>query len=143
MPINVTKEHLEQYTAMKIEIMQLRLDIRKAEDSIAKLIEEGTVKDKVYGGDGGIQGFVIEGFPEKEYNRRLRILRNKRKKLVKRESDLLELTTEMEKMISELPTSRDRIIFRGLFLEGCTQEQVARVLHIDRSLVSKIVSKYV
>ena len=139
----VTKEHLEQYTAMKIEIMQLRLDIRKAEDSIAKLIEEGTVKDKVYGGDGGTQGFVIEGFPEKEYNRRLRILRNKRKKLVKRESDLLELTTEMEKMISELPTSRDRIIFRGLFLEGCTQEQVARVLHIDRSLVSKIVSKYV
>ena len=139
----VTKEHLEQYTAMKIEIMQLRLDIRKAEDSIAKLIEEGTVKDKVYGGDGGIQGFVIEGFPEKEYNRRLKILRNKRKKLVKRESDLLELTAEMEKMISELPTSRDRIVFRGLFLEGCTQEQVARVLHIDRSLVSKIVSKYV
>ena len=138
----VTKSMLEQYGAIQIEIRQLRADIRKAEDSIAKLVEEGTVKDKVYGGDGGIQGFVIEGFPEREYNRRLKTLRNKKQKLIKRESDLIEMTYQMETMISEIPISRDRIIFRSLYLEGMTQEQVARILHIDRSLVSKIVSRY-
>lgn len=138
----VTRQMLEQYIAIKTEIGQLNTAVRQAEDSIAKLIEEGTVKDKVYGGDGGIQGFVIEGFPEREYHRRMKSLRNKQKSLIRRESDLIDMTSEIEAMIGEIPIARDRIIFRALFIEGKTQEQIARVLHIDRSLVSKILSKY-
>ena len=48
---------------MQEEIKRMRADIQKTEDDIARLLEEGTVCDKVKGGLGGIQGFKIEGFP--------------------------------------------------------------------------------
>ena len=41
---------------MKQEIEDIRRDISSTEDAIAKLVEEGVVKDRVYGGEGGIQG---------------------------------------------------------------------------------------
>lgn len=138
----VIKEYMEQYDAIEIEIEQIRKEIKKTEDSIEKLIKEGTVQDKVKGGLGGMQGFKIEGFPEKEYNRRKRILRNKTSRLQAKENDLLEKKEEIEKFIDEIPVSRDRTIFRMIYLENQKQQTVANLLHIDRSLVSKIISKY-
>lgn len=136
------KEYMSQYDEIEIEIQQIRKEIKETEDSIEKLIKEGTVRDKVKGGLGGIQGFKIEGFPEKEYNRRKQILRNKTSRLQGKENDLLEKKEEIEKFIDEIPISRDRIIFRMIFIENKKQQVVADFLHIDRSLVSKIISKY-
>ena len=138
----VIKEYMAQYDAIEIEIEQIRKEIKKTEDSIEKLIKEGTVQDKVKGGLGGMQGFKIEGFPEKEYNRRKQILRNKTSRLQEKENDLLEKKEEIEKFIDEIPISRDRIIFKMIFIENKKQQVVADFLHIDRSLVSKIISKY-
>ena len=137
----VTKDVLTQYASLKLEVDGIRKDIASTEDAIAKLIEEGTVKDRVYGGEGGIQGFNIEGFPVVEYYKRLTKLRNKRMKLLEKEDQLFDLLTSVEMMIDTLPNARDRIIFRKIYLEGLTQEQVARQLHIDRSLVSKRISR--
>lgn len=137
----VTKDVLAQYASLKIEVDGIRKDIASTEDAIAKLIEEGTVKDRVYGGEGGIQGFNIEGFPVVEYYKRLKKLRNKRMKLLEKEDQLFDLLTNVEMMIDTLPNARDRIIFRKIYLEGLTQEQVARQLHVDRSLVSKRISR--
>lgn len=139
----VTKEIMIQYSDMQEEIKQMRADIRKTEDDIAKLIEEGSVCDKVTGGLGGIQGFKIEGFPVVEFERRKRNLRKKADRLAKKENDLLELTESIEEFIDNIPISRDRRIFRSIYLDNKTQQQIARELHIDRSLVSKIISKYV
>ena len=139
----VTKEQLEQYTAMKIEISKMREDIRAVEDSIAKLIEEGTVKDKVYGGDGGIQGFVIEGFPYGIYERRRKLLQRKRERLLNRENDLIELVEQIEKSIDSIPDSRDRMVFRKYFIKNETQMQIAREMYMDQSSVSKIISRYI
>lgn len=138
-----TKENMAQYTNIKEELKKIRADIEETESSIAKLLEEGTVVDKVVGGFGGIQGFKIEGFPVKEYARRRKTLRNKKDRLVEKENDLLELTEGIEMFIDEIPVSRDRQIFTMIYLENKTQRQVAKCLHIDRSLVSKIISKYV
>ena len=142
MDIKPTKEIMAQYNDIKEEIKELNKEIEKAEKSIEKLIEEGTVCDKVKGGIGGIQGFKIEGFPVVEYQRRRRVLKNKVHRLQKKENDLIELKDNIEKYIEKIPVSRDRRIFRMIFIENKTQKQVAKELVIDRSLVSKIISKY-
>lgn len=138
-----TKDVMAQYSDIKEEIETLQNDIKSTEDSIAKLIEEGTVVDKVTGGLGGIQGFRIEGFPVKEYDRRKKILRNKMDRLIGKENDLMEIVERVELFIDNIPVSRDRQVFRMLYVEKKTQQQVAKTLHIDRSLVSKIISKYI
>lgn len=137
----VSKDILSQYMSMKLEVEAIRKDIASTEDSIAELIEEGTVKDRVYGGEGGIQGFNIEGFPVLEYYKRLKKLRRKRLKLIEKEDRLFDMLTDVEQMIDTLPNARDRLMLRKIYLEGMTQEQAARQLHIDRSLISKRISK--
>ena len=138
----VSKEILMQYSDVKEEIKRMREDIQKTEDDIAKLLEEGTVCDKVKGGLGGIQGFKIEGFPVPAFERRKRILRKKMDRLIDKENELLEMTESIEIFIDNIPVSRDRRIFHAIYFEDKTQQQVAKELHIDRSLVSKIISKY-
>lgn len=138
-----TKETVKQYVNLKEELDHIQKEINDTENSIAKLIEEGTVVDKVTGGLGGIQGFKIEGFPVKEYDRRKRILRGKMDRLVEKQNDLLELTESVERFIDSLSNSRDRRIFTMFVFEEKTQQQIADTLHIDRSLVSKTISKYV
>ena len=138
-----SKEIMIQYSDMQEEIKQMRADIQKTENDIAKLIEEGTVQDKVKGGFGGIQGFKIEGFPIAAFEKRKKILRHKMDRLAEKENELLELTESIEIFIDGIPVSRDRRIFRAIYFEDKTQQQVAKELHIDRSLVSKIISKYV
>lgn len=137
-----SKEVMIQYSDMQEEIKRMRADIQKTEDDIAKLIEEGTVCDKVKGGLGGIQGFKIEGFPVPVFERRKKILRKKMDRLIDKENELLELTESIEIFIDNIPVSRDRRIFHAVYFEDKTQQQIARELHIDRSLVSKIISKY-
>lgn len=137
-----SKDIMIQYSDMQEEIKQMRADIQKTEDDIAKLIEEGTVQDKVKGGLGGIQGFKIEGFPIVAFEKRKRLLRSKMDRLTEKENELLELTENIETFIDNIPISRDRRIFRAIYFEDKTQQQIARELHIDRSFVSKIISKY-
>ncbi len=132
-----------QYSDMQEELKQMRASIQKTEDDISKLLEEGTVCDKVKGGLGGIQGFKIEGFPIAAFEKRKRLLRKKMDRLLEKENELLEMTEGVEVFIDNIPVSRDRRIFTGIYFENKTQQQVARELHIDRSLVSKIISKYI
>lgn len=136
------KDIMSQYDSIKIELDKIHKEVEDTEKDIVKLIEEGTVIDKVTGGLGGIQGFKIEGFPEKEYNRRKKILINKNNRLKEKENDLLEVKEKIEVFIDKIPVSRDRIIFRMIFIENQKQQKVADFLHVDRSLVSKIISKY-
>lgn len=138
-----SKEIMIQYSDIQEELKQMRLDIQKTEDDIAKLLEEGTVQDKVMGGLGGLQGFKIEGFPVTAFEKRKRILRSKMDRLADRENDLLEMTESIELFIDNIPVSRDRRIFKAIYFENKTQQQVARELHIDRSLVSKIIRRYI
>ena len=138
----VSKDLIIQYRSLQEEIKKIKIDIKKTEDSIAKLIQEGVVEDKVYGGLGGIQGFKIEGVPLAIYEKRRNLLRRKKDRLSTKENDLLELVESIETMIDNIPVSRDRVIFRSLYFDGKTQQQIADELHIDRSLVSKTISKY-
>mgnify|MGYP002520995143 FL=1 len=138
-----TKEAMEQYECLKMELESIQKEVKETEDSISKLIEEGTVCDKVTGGLGGIQGFKIEGFPVPIYEKRRKTLRDKVDRLRAKENEIMEYTEKIERYIDSIPVSRDRIIFKAIFIDGMNQKQVANRLNVDRSLISKIISKYV
>lgn len=137
------KDTLSQYNELMIEVEDAKRKIKEIEDSMAYLNEVGVVKDKVYGGMGGTQGFVIEGFPQKQWNKRYVVLKKARQHLLEKETSLLETICEIEIFIDEIEEARDRIVMKRYFLEGKKQHEIAAELHIDRSLVSKIISRYV
>ena len=140
--MSVIKDELAQYKAITEEIIKIQKEIQETEKSIEELVKNGTVVDKVKGGIGGIQGFKIEGFPQKEYNRRKNLLQSKHNRLLKKQNDLLEIKEKMEIFIENIPNSRDRQIMRATYVENKTQKEIAAKMYIDRSLVSKIINKY-
>ena len=141
--MSVIKDELAQYKAITEEITKIQKEIQDTEKSIEKLIKSGTVVDKVKGGLGGIQGFKIEGFPQKEYDRRIKLLKSKQNRLLAKQNDLLEVKEKMEIFIDNISNSRDRQIMKATFVDNKTQKQIAKEMYIDRSLVSKIINKYV
>ena len=63
--------------------------------------------------------------------------------MISKQNDLLEVKEKMEMFIDNIPNSRDRQIMKATFVDNKTQKQIAKEMYIDRSLVSKIINKYV
>lgn len=138
----VTKQILTQYADLKIEANELRKKIAHLEDRIPKLerriadIEAGEmVRDKVYGGAGGEQGFNIEGVPVIEYHEKKTDLILKKNLLKERQSllstlelELLWHINEIEKFIRTIQDSHIRNIVRLRVVEGKTWNEVADVV---------------
>lgn len=135
----VSKNILSQYSDLQEEIKETREKIEKLERTIEQVkkriteIESGEiVKDKVYGGAGGVQGYVIEGVPVREYERRKtdffskKLLLNQRKSTLEiLEFDLLQKTNEVEEFIASIDDSRMRRIINLRFIENLSWQQVA------------------
>lgn len=129
------KNVLIQYCDMKEEIKDLRKRIADTEKSILKITEEGTVKDTVSGGMGGIQHFVVEGMPVPELQRKKLLLNKRKAMLIEKENELLELTNQAEEYINSIEKSELRMIFRFYYIDGMTWVQVAHKmnqLHLKR-----------
>ena len=123
------KNVLIQYCDVKEEIKDLRRRITETEKQIFRIAEEGTVKDTVSGGMGGIQHFVVEGMPVPELSRK-RLLLNKRKAmLIEKENELLELMNQAEEYINSIEKSELRIMFRLYYIDNLTWVQVAHRLN--------------
>ena len=123
------KNVLIQYCDMKEEIKDLRRRITETEKQIFRIAEEGTVKDTVSGGMGGIQHFVVEGMPVPELSRK-RLLLNKRKAmLIEKENELLELMNQAEEYINSIEKNELRIMFRLYYIDNLTWVQVAHRLN--------------
>lgn len=135
----ITKQILVQYSDLQQECKETRDKINRLEEQIERLekqihdIEnEGTVKDKVRGGLGGIQQFKIEGFPTKEYNDKKSMLMLKKILIKQRKSTLevqelklLEKTNEVEQFMHEVDDSHIRRIINLRFIEGLSWNKVA------------------
>ena len=119
------KNVLIQYADMIEEVKDIRKRILQTEKQISMIEEEGTVKDTVSGGMGGIQHFVVEGMPVPELSRK-RLLLNKRKAmLLEKENELLELMNQAEEYINSIEKSELRMMFRLYYIDGMTWVQVA------------------
>lgn len=135
----VSKDVLVQYSNLQEEVKETREKIEKLEIAIERIenslskIEAGeVVRDKVYGGEGGIQGFVIEGVPTREYEKKRsdlflkKLMLNQRKSTLEiLEFELLEKTNEVEKFIAGVNDSRMRRIINLRFIEGLSWGKVA------------------
>lgn len=49
---------------------------------------------------------------------------------------------ETELWVDEIPDSLTRRIFRMYYIEGKSQKQIGRAVHLDRSMISKKICRY-
>ncbi len=121
------KEALIQYCDVREEIKDIQARMENLGEQIRKMEDRGySVKDSVKGGAGGIQHFVIEGYPYPEYTRRRTLLSIRRQQLKERELKLLELTNEAESYINEIRDSRMRRMITYRFMDNLSWFQVAQ-----------------
>lgn len=121
----MTKDILAQYCDLREEVKDLHRRINNLERQIAKIEEEQCVKDTVKGGSGGIQHFVIEGFPYPEYSRKKTLLRIRQANLEASEMVLLETLNRVEEFIQSLSDSRIRRIIRFRIVDDMTWARVS------------------
>lgn len=119
------KNVLIQYADMIEEVKDIRKRILQTEKQISSIEEEGTVKDTVSGGMGGIQHFVVEGMPVPELRRKKLLLNKRKAMLIEKENELLELMNQAEEYINSIEKSELRTIFRLYYIDGMTWTQVA------------------
>lgn len=119
------KSILVQYADLQQETKEIREKIEKLEKQIEKIEEEGTVKDKVTGGEGGLQHFQVEGFPYPEYSRKKTLLYARKATLSELEMELLETLNDVEEFISSISDSHIRRIVNLRVVEGLSWQKVA------------------
>lgn len=136
----MTREKLNQYRALKKEIKIL-------DDSIEKLRERALDIPTVIGTVQSSQAdfpyieqhiFVQMDEPKESDMITRRILIKE-----KRKEEVNKLILEIEQFIAGIPDSTDRMIFEMLYLQGKKQREVADEIGMERSGISKKVSKYI
>jgi hypothetical protein len=113
-------------------IASTQRNIENIERRLQKIEAGEIVKDKVYGGEGGIQGFVIEGVPTAEYETlktsllRKKLLLEKQIDIQREQEEVVLLAlTEVEEFIGRIEDSHIRRIVRFRVVDGLTWKQVA------------------
>lgn len=137
----ITREYLANYP-------YLRELIAKDEKKLQKYIDNPPVAEfgKVYGSNTNFpyeaRGFTVSGpniADDKAWRKRISDLKMK---LSCEKDRYNELMVEIDELILRIENPRDKLVFEYLYHDGMTQQQVADLLYIDRSYVSKIVDKY-
>lgn len=122
----VTKELLSQYTSLLKEREEIETSIERLEKRIAKMESEGTVIDSVKGGFGGIQRFVIEGFPNDDIEIRRGLLRIRKNHLELLNNRILAQINEIEAFMWSIPNNSPiRMIVRLRYIENLQWDEVA------------------
>lgn len=140
--MTANKSILKQYRYLTKEVEDLKSRIKRTKEQLNRLESMGTVKDKVKGGYGGIQGYEIEGFPLAEYSKKKTRLLLQMAQYENDEAEISDMTQKVHDFIHDIPDSRDRMVFRYFYIDGLNQQTIANRLHIDQSVVSRTLDKY-
>ena len=138
------KEILVRYIELSVEAESLHESIEKTtrriercERQLHDMRQAGTVRDRVYGGEGGIQGYNIEGFPNTKYAQTenklrqcLAMLNKLRADYAEAEFNVLSLTDDILTFIDAIPdTEADvRVIARLRCIDGLSWQEIAERL---------------
>lgn len=127
----MTKERLEKYRSKKAEIPELKkklADLGRGDS----LIDNDVIMDyrKGYPRPQSVVGY--------DYEREAVLRERWSKRISKLEAECLAV----ELWIEEIPDSLTRRIFRMHYVDGMSQEKVARNLNVDRSNISKKISRF-
>lgn len=135
----MTRKKLKQYKVLKKEIERLDKAIDELQN---RALDIPTVIGKVQASQRDFpyieQHISVQMDEPKEadmISRRI-LIRQKRR------DEVNELCLEIEKFIAGIPDSVDRQIFELVYLDGKKQREVAEAVGLERSSISKRISKY-
>lgn len=119
------KHILKQYRDLIEEREEIQNRISRINRALDRLNREGIVKDAVKGGLGNMQTYHIEGFPTSKEDELKHNLNKQRSILAVRESDISDLTNEVEQWLNGLDDSRIRRLITKRLIEGKPWNTVA------------------
>lgn len=138
----ITREYLSNYP-------YLHQVIEKDEKKLKRYLENPPTAEygKVYGSNANFpfqeRGFTVSGpnvVDKRNWEKNISEIRMK----LSIEKDFYNrLIVAIDELILGIENPRDKLVFEYLYHDGMTQQQVADMLYIDRSYVSKIVDKYI
>ena len=138
----MTERELNQYRAIKNEIEDLTFRIKQLEHMSKPL-----VTDRVKGSSKHFpyieQHFYITGIDHEEYDKRQKWIKELQRKRNNKLAELLEMECMIHDYIYTIPDSEVRQIFIFRFIDGLSQEDIGQKLHMDRSGVSKRITKFI
>lgn len=121
------KSILSEYADMKEEIKDLKSRIADDQKKIDQL-QRTIVSDSVSCGKKGkkpIRTVKIKGFPQREINHRISLMKKRQAKLQTLETDLIEKQLQVEEYIQTIQKSELRTMFRLYYIDNLTWYQVA------------------
>lgn len=130
----MTKERLEAYRSKKDEILELEYALNNRWKSDL-MIGNDVVFDY---SKGYPMPQSVVGFDQRKYER-LQTRDWKRKEVLEKECE------EIEKYVDDIQDSMTRRIFRIYYIDGrksVSQQVVAKIVHMDRSRVSRKIDDY-
>ncbi len=140
--VKITKELLNNYANIQKVIERDEKKLRQYEDN-PPMVEYG----KVVGSNPNFpyeqRSFTISGFnigTATEWEQRVRELTEKLR--IEKEY-FARVTFAIDMLILKITNPRDKLVFEYLYRDGLTQQQVADMLYIDQSVVSRTIAKYV
>lgn len=129
--MEMTREMLERYLSNKEEIKELQHRLNHLADGDA-MVGNDTVFDYRRGYP---QPQAVVGFDQVKYDRQ-------RSRILNQMSKLNAENDNIEEFIFSIPDSTTRRIFQLRYLDGKTQKQVARRVHMHQSTVSRAIEKF-
>lgn len=128
----MTLEFLKDYKSKKEEIRELEYKLEHISDGDS-LIGNDVIFD--YRSGYPVPQSIVGTDQEKYYRLKSR--------WSWRSAQLKEECLQVEEFIEAIPDSLTRRIFRQSFIEGKTQEEVSRNLHISQSSISRKISHFI
>lgn len=129
--MEMTKKKLEDYKSKKAEIkeLQYKLSHLGAGDS---LIGNDVIMDyrKGYPIPQSVVGY--------DFEKEKRLRESYEKRIQKLRAECLEV----EMWIEDIPDSLLRRIFRMHYVDGMTQKEISKIIHLDRSRISRKIDDY-
>lgn len=126
---SVTREKLESYKSMKEEIAELKTKLANLGENV---VESDVILD--YRSGQGIPKTIVGADMDKYW--RLHAVYSERIRALE-----LECKT-VEEFVETIENSQCRRIFRMIYIDGMTQAAVSKIMHIDRSVISRRIKKY-
>lgn len=132
------KKKLEEYKVLEREIASLKMQIADKRNQMM-----------IYRKEDSNDGMRNRTEKKKSVNSSGHLVRDKWKRILDLEIKLsllmeacVEQKLEVEEFIADIDDVTTRLIFRYLFLENLTQKEVERKVHLDQSVISKRVTRY-
>lgn len=132
------KKKLEEYKVLEREIASLKMQIADKRNQMM-----------IYRKEDSNDGMRNRTEKKKPVNSSGHLVRDKWKRIQNLEIKLsllmeacVEQKLEVEEFIADIDDVTTRLIFRYLFLENLTQKEVERKVHLDQSVISKRVTRY-